>query len=77
MYICVLVSNTVVALRIFCTLPVTAASGERSFSVLSRIKNFQSHVRYIRITALGTLCLESTLVRQIDFNEIKHFLEIN
>lgn len=31
--------NVCVALRIFCTLPVTIASGQMSFSTLSRIKN--------------------------------------
>jgi hypothetical protein len=63
-----LFSNICVALRIFCTLPVTVASGERSYSVLSRIKNFhRSCSTQTRVTGLGTLCLESTLARQLDF----------
>lgn len=35
-----LFSNISAALRIFCTLPVSVASGERSFSLLARIKDF-------------------------------------
>ena len=33
-------SNVCVSLRIFCTIPVTVASAERSFSKLSHIKNY-------------------------------------
>ncbi|KYN02287.1 hypothetical protein ALC62_06896 [Cyphomyrmex costatus] len=36
-----LFSNICVALRIFCTLPVSVANGKRSFSVLFGIKNFR------------------------------------
>uniref|UniRef100_A0A1Y1KF85 HAT C-terminal dimerisation domain-containing protein n=1 Tax=Photinus pyralis TaxID=7054 RepID=A0A1Y1KF85_PHOPY len=31
--------NVVIAVRLFCTIPVTVASTERSFSCLARIKN--------------------------------------
>lgn len=63
-----LFSNICVALRIFCTLPVSVASGERSFSLLSRIKDFhRSCSTQTRVTGLGTLCLESALARKLDF----------
>lgn len=63
--------NVCVALRIFCTLPVSVASAERSFSVLARIKNVhRSCSSQSRVSGLGTLCLESGLARQLDFKEI-------
>lgn len=63
--------NVCVALRIFCTLPVSVSSAERSFSVLARIKNFHcSCSSQSRVSGLGTLCLESGLARQLDFKEI-------
>lgn len=63
--------NVCVALRIFCTLPVSVASAERSFSVLSRIKNFhRSCSTQTRVSGLATLCLESALARQIDFKTV-------
>lgn len=34
--------NICISLRIFCTVPVSVASAERSFSVLARVKNFQA-----------------------------------
>ena len=36
----VIFPNCCVALRSYCTLPVTVAEAERSFSVLKRIKNY-------------------------------------
>ena len=57
-----------VALRIYCTLPVTVAEAERSFSVLKRIKNYlRSTMCQMRLTSLGTLAVESELAKQ---NEI-------
>lgn len=63
--------NVCVALRIFCTLPVSVATAERSFSALARIKNFhRSCSTQARVSGLATLCLESALARQLDFNAI-------
>lgn len=65
--------NVCVALRIFCTLPVSVAGAERSFSVLSRIKNFhRSCSTQGRVSGLATLCLESNLAKQLDFKVIIH-----
>ena len=33
--------NSCIALRLFCTLPVTVAEGERSFSTLDSVKNYK------------------------------------
>lgn len=70
--------NCCVALRIFCTLPVTVAEGERSFSKLSYIKNYQrSTMTQYRLTDLGTLAIESKLARQLNFdNIIDHFANL-
>ena len=63
--------NICIALRIFCTIPVSVAEGERSFSVLARIKNYlRSNMSQTRLTNLGTLALEPFLARTIDFNTI-------
>lgn len=64
-------SNICTALCIFCTIPVSVASGERSFSVLARIKNYlRSCSTQERVTGLGTLCLESDLARTLDFQTL-------
>ena len=58
-------------LRIFLTLPVSVAQAERSFSCLSRVKGVQrSTMCQSRLTSLGTLAMEPTLARQIDFEDI-------
>ena len=64
-------SNVVIALRLFCTIPVTVASAERSFSKLAHIKNFlRSTMSQPRLTSLGTLAIESELARQVNFKNI-------
>ena len=63
--------NCCVALRIFCTLPVTVAEGERSFSNLARIKNcLRSTMCQDRLTDLGTLAIESEFGRKMNFSSI-------
>ena len=67
----VIFPNCCVAFRIYCTLPVTVAEAERSFSVLKRIKNYlRSTMCQMRLTSLGTLAVESELAKQLDFNEL-------
>ena len=63
--------NICVALRIFLTLPVTVASGERSFSKLAYVKNkLRNSSTQDRMVALSLLSIESELAREIDFNDI-------
>ena len=67
----VLFPNIVVALRIFCTIPVSVAQGERSFSLLARIKNvLRSTMCQGRLSSLGVLALESSLARKLNFDEL-------
>ncbi len=66
-----LFSNIVILLRIFCTLPITVAQAERSFSTLSRVKNvMRSTMCQKRLTSLGTLAVEAHLARSMDFDAI-------
>lgn len=63
--------NCCVALRIFCSIPVTVAEGERSFSCLARIKNcLRSTMCQERLTDLGTLAIESELANSISFSSV-------
>lgn len=63
--------NVCIALRIFCTLPVSVAQAERSFSVLSRIKNcLRSTMGQQRLSDLGVLSIESRLARTLNFDSI-------
>ena len=64
-------ANTCVVLRIFCTLPVTVASAERSFSKLNLIKNFlRSTMTQERLNDLAVLCIESELTREVEFTSV-------
>ena len=58
-------------MRIFCTLPVTVASGERSFSKLKLIKNFlRTKMSQQRLQDLAVLSLESDVARHISFDTV-------
>ena len=62
-YICI-------ACRFFCTLPVTFASAERSFSVMARVKNvLRNAMGQKLLTSLGVLAVESEIARSIDFSD--------
>lgn len=63
--------NVVVALRVFCTLPVTVAEAERSFSLLARVKNFlRSTMCQERLSSLGMLALENELAKKLSFDDV-------
>ena len=63
--------NVVIMLRIFCTLPVTVAQAERSFSTSARVKNvLRSTMCQERLTSLGMLAVEGRLAKTIDYNSI-------
>ena len=63
--------NVIVMLRIFCTLPVTVAQAERSFSTLARVKNvLRSTMCQTRLSSLGALGVEARLARTVDFDSI-------
>ncbi|OCT76249.1 hypothetical protein XELAEV_18031444mg [Xenopus laevis] len=67
--------NVDIALRLFMTLPVTNASGERSFSKLSLIKNkLRSTTQQSRLNHLALMSIESDVLQKMDFTSlIKEF----
>nr|XP_048695389.1 zinc finger MYM-type protein 1-like [Caretta caretta] len=65
------VPNTVIALRILLTLPVSVASGERSFSKLKLIKTYvRTSVLQQRLVGLSTLSTEHDIACSIDLEEL-------
>lgn len=63
--------NTFIALRILLTLPVTAATGERSFSKLKIIKNYlRSQMSQDRLVGLAMISIEKELSINLDMDEI-------
>ena len=73
--LCELFPNVCISLRILLTIPATVASAERSFSKLKLIKNYlRSTMSQSRLVDLARLSIESSIARQIDFdNVIKDF----
>ncbi|XP_047129353.1 uncharacterized protein LOC124809340 [Hydra vulgaris] len=63
--------NTVVALRILLTLPVSVASGERSFSKLKLIKNYlRSSIGQIKLKNLALISIESAMASTLDYTSV-------
>lgn len=63
--------NLVISIRIFLTLPVTVASGERSFSKLKIIKNYlRSTMGQQRLSDLSIISIEKELAENIDVSNI-------
>ena len=63
--------NVFIALRIYLTMPITVASGERSFSKLKLIKTYlRSTVSQERLNSLSVLSIESEIAKAIDFENI-------
>lgn len=63
--------NICVALRIFCTLPATVASAERSFSKLKIIKNYlRSAMSQERLSGMAILSIEKKIAARIDIEEL-------
>ena len=60
-----------IALRIFCTLPVSVAGGERAFSKMKLVKNYlRSTMSQDRLNRLALLSVESQLARALDFKDL-------
>lgn len=63
--------NCIIALKILLTLPVTVASGERSFSKLKLIKNYlRSTMGQERLVNLSLLSIEAQLVETLEYEEL-------
>lgn len=63
--------NVEIALKIFVCMPCSNASGERSFSVLKRVKNYlRSSLANEKTSALSILSIEDEIVRSIDWTDI-------
>lgn len=63
--------NLYIALKILLTMPVSVASGERSFSRLKLIKNYlRSSMSQNRLSGLSILSIESDISRAIDKEDI-------
>lgn len=60
-----------IALRIFCTLPVTVAGGERALSKLRLVKNYlRSTMSQDMLNSLALLSIESQLAKKLDFKDL-------
>lgn len=63
--------NLSVALRIFLTMPVTVAHGERSFSKLKIIKNYlRSTMSQNRLTNLAVISIEEEICEALDITDL-------
>ena len=64
-------------MRILLTVPVTVASGERSFSKLKLIKTYlRPTMLQSRLNSLGTLSIENEIAENLDFSVlIKDFAD--
>jgi len=65
-------SNFCLSIRLFCTVPVTVSSAERSFSMLANsLKNWQrSTTSQERLNNLAILAIESDLAKKVDFSDV-------
>lgn len=60
-----------IALKIFTYLPCSNSSGERSFSVLKRVKTYhRSSLSNEKTSQLSVLCMEAEITKNIDWSEL-------
>ena len=63
--------NVCVVFRLYLCLMISNCSGERSFSVLKRVKNqLRSSMGQKRSNSLALLCIENELLEKIDTDDI-------
>lgn len=63
--------NLYIVLRICCTIPVSTATAEKSFSTLKLIKTYlRTSMSQERLTGLAVLSIESRIAAELDYNEI-------
>ncbi|KAL4084944.1 hypothetical protein QTP88_027810 [Uroleucon formosanum] len=62
--------NVEIALKLFVSIPCSNASGERSFSVLKRVKNYQrSSLSNEKMSALALMSIENCILQSMDWND--------
>jgi hypothetical protein len=67
--------NVETILKIYLTIPISNASGERSLSVLKRVKNYlRNSMGQIRPENLAILCIESTDTKHFDYTKVTDIL---
>lgn len=65
-----LVPNMVIAYRIMLAMPVSVASGERSFSKLKIIRNYlRNSMNEDRLNSLAIVSIENEVARSIDYED--------
>ncbi|GBN66677.1 Zinc finger MYM-type protein 1 [Araneus ventricosus] len=63
--------NVETILKIFLTLPICNASGERSFSVLKRVKNYlRNSMSQPHLNELSLLFIENDVVQELDYEKM-------
>lgn len=63
--------NVETALRIFLTIPVSNCTGERSFSLLKRLKSsFRSTIEQNKLSSLSLLCMESDITDKLNYEDV-------
>lgn len=63
--------NLTIALRLLLSLPVTVASGERSFSSLKRLKTYlRSTMSQDRLSALAVISIEHDITKTLDIDSV-------
>ena len=69
--------NVMIALRLLLTLPCSVASGERSFSILKRVKNqFRSTMSQERNVALCLMASNTDILRKLDVQKLSRNLHL-
>lgn len=63
--------NVEILLRIYLTMMVTNCSGERSFSVLKRVKSYlRSSMSQERLSGLSLLAIEWKILQELDVQDV-------
>ncbi|KAG8183374.1 hypothetical protein JTE90_008276 [Oedothorax gibbosus] len=63
--------NVDTCLRVLLSMPISNASGERSFSTLKRIKDhLRSNLKQEKLNHLILLCVESDITCKLDFEDV-------
>ena len=60
-----------VAVRVLLTIPITVASGERSFSTLKLIKTYlRASMKQDRLNGLALLSIENSVAKELDYTSL-------